>query len=79
MLRSYTNVSFINETATDRGEQKGNKYDMFRWLPGDIVRPQMFEEDLDHRRTIPIGIVVWYKLSVRNGIGILWSSDPDSR
>jgi hypothetical protein len=52
---------------------------MFAWWPGDIVRPQMFEDDKYSYALIPVGIVVWFVPSQRDGIGILWSSDPDNR
>lgn len=43
------------------------------FVPGDIVRPQLFEDDADLRGHPPVGLVTWCRGSC---IGVLWSGDP---
>ncbi len=82
MLKTYEAISvhdndLVNESAEAR--QTGTAY-LNRFIPGDIVRRPMFEEDLTYDIVVPVGLVVWvskpYKASSLSdccNIMVLWS------
>ena len=74
MLKTYfggssTLAGLVNETSPN------GACDHFR--PGDLVRRQMFDEDISLNIVIPIGFIVWSitNASGMQDVGIVW---PDS-
>lgn len=65
----------VNESNADRQRNDATWLSsVFEgWVPGDVVRKRMFEDDVDRPSDdFPIGIVAWV-IGDSNVVGVLWS------
>lgn len=73
-------TGLINETREDVRKRQvlSQRYRAWSFQPGDIVRPQLFEDDEGTQYMPPLGLVLWcVNNNESDAIGILWSGDPD--
>jgi len=68
----------VNESIAERWHRDDASWlsSVFEgWVPGDVVRKRMFEDDVDRPSDdFPIGIVAWV-IGESNVVGVLWSNN----